>query len=76
MLPEQDGGEAFALLRSLIQEVRLVPSNNTLLLELTGDLAGILTISDSSKTCRDAQDRALQIKVVAGVGFEPTTFRL
>ena len=70
------GREALELVRSLIQEVRLIPNGGTLAIELTGDLAGILAVSDSAKAQSGSEARALQIKMVAGVGFEPTTFRL
>jgi site-specific DNA recombinase len=72
----QHGREAFELVRSLISEVRLVPADGTLLLELEGDLAGIVAISESAKPGQEPGAKALQIKMVAGVGFEPTTFRL
>ena len=39
--PDQ-GREAFEIVRSLIREVRLVPIDRALAIELTGDLAGIL----------------------------------
>ena len=71
-----DGREAFELVRSLIQEVTLAPADGTLMLELKGDLAGILAISDTAEADRNAVARALQIKLVAGIGFEPMTFRL
>ena len=72
----EHGSEAFELLRSLIEEVRLVPADGSLNLELKGDLAGILAISDSTKATCEPAARALQIKMVAGIGFEPMTFRL
>ena len=44
---------------------------------LQGSLTGILSLA-AKKNRKDAQagDIAQQVKVVAGVGFEPTTFRL
>jgi len=72
--------EAFDVIRSLIDEIRLVPVEGELRIEIRGELAGILEL------CRDADKTkpgglstaglAQQIKMVAGVGFEPTTFRL
>lgn len=40
-----NGREAFELVRSLIEEVRIVPCANALSLELKGDLAGTLAMS-------------------------------
>ena len=70
--------EAFDIIRSLIDEVRLVPKNATLRVELKGELAGILSLCDTTKKnpATSYEERAEQIKLVAGVGFEPTTFRL
>ena len=68
--------EAFDLIRSLIEEVRLTPEDGELTIELSGDPAGILAISDANKLGTPPAQRALQIEMVAGVGFEPTTFRL
>ena len=70
--------EAFELIRSLIEEIRLVPDAGKLQIELRGELAGILALSaDSTKPgSRGAAGLAEQIKMVAGIGFEPMTFRL
>ena len=67
--------QAFELIGSLIEEVRLVPDQGQLAVELKGDLAGILAITQSGDGSA-AGNRALQVKMVAGAGFEPTTFRL
>jgi site-specific DNA recombinase len=70
--------EAFELIRSLIDEIRLVPEDGRLRLELRGELAGILALAADKKKPGglSATGLAQQIKMVAGVGFEPTTFRL
>jgi site-specific DNA recombinase len=69
--------EAFELIRSLIDEVRLIPKDGELRISLKGELAGILSLADSHKKPATSEEgRAEQIKMVAGVGFEPTTFRL
>jgi site-specific DNA recombinase len=71
------GQEAFELIRGLIDNVRLVPEGNDLEIELHGDLAGILAMSETARKGRSSlENKALQIKMVAGAGFEPTTFRL
>ena len=43
---------------------------------LRGALAGILELGQQSKTPGQSRASAEQIKVVAGAGFEPATFRL
>jgi hypothetical protein len=60
-----------------IDEVRLTPIAGQLTIELRGDLAGTLrAIEEYKQTLAKAEENALQIKLVAGAGFEPTTFRL
>ena len=70
--------EAFELIRSLIEEIHLIPEEGILRIELRGELAGILALAADSKKPGglSAIGLAAQIKMVAGVGFEPTTFRL
>ena len=71
------GREAFELLRGLIDSIILTPAaDGKLEIELRGDLAEILAVSQAAKTRASSKEKALQIKMVAGVGFEPTTFRL
>jgi site-specific DNA recombinase len=67
--------EAAQALRALISEVRLMPESGHLGVELAGDLAAILAFAAKKKPVRVGPD-GLQTTVVAGVGFEPTTFRL
>ncbi len=74
---EEEQPHAFELIRSLIDEVCLVPEGGQLAVELKGDLAGILAISNwADSKGSAANEKSLQIKMVAGAGFEPTTFRL
>jgi site-specific DNA recombinase len=55
----------------------LTPANGKLEIELRGDLAGILALSKAGEVSTfSTKERALQIKLVAGIGFEPMTFRL
>ncbi len=74
--------EAFTIIRTLIDEVRLVPENGELRVEIRGALAGILALScQNDKTARIATDGSVsvlssQVKLVAGARFELTTFRL
>jgi site-specific DNA recombinase len=55
-----------------------MPEDGQLRLELRGELAGILALAADNKKPGglSATGLAQQIKMVAGVGFEPTTFRL
>ena len=77
LIDPQHKVEAFDIIRELIDEVRLVPENGELRIDLRGELAGILSLCDSKKKPASSYEgRAEQIKMVAGVGFEPTTFRL
>ena len=63
----QHGREAFELIRSLIEEVRLVPADGQLGIELKGELAGILALADGAKRAAAPHEQtALQIKMVAG----------
>ncbi len=74
--------EAFSIIRTLIEEVRLVPEDGHLRVEIRGALAGILALATNGKNhLRRGGDGSVsvlveQMKLVAGVGFEPTTFRL
>jgi site-specific DNA recombinase len=70
--------QALELIRSLIDEIYLIPEGGQLRIELRGELAGILALAadDKKPGGLTAAGLAEQIKMVAGVGFEPTTFRL
>jgi hypothetical protein len=68
---------------SLVNEIVLTPEGGELKVDLRGDLAGILAIAASGKKpapggngFSDKRDGKTQFDLVAGVGFEPTTFRL
>ena len=65
--------EASETIRALIEEVRLTPHDNRLEIELFGVLGALLNLANESSRSGDA---GAQITMVAGVGFEPTTFRL
>jgi hypothetical protein len=60
--------QAFELIRSLIDEIRLVPDNGELRVELRGELAGILALAADSRKpgSHSATGLAQQIKMVAG----------
>ena len=65
--------EAAECLRELIEEIRLVPENGKLRVELYGELAALLNLANGHPRSKGT---GVQITLVAGVGFEPTTFRL
>ena len=59
--------EAFGLIRGLIDAVMLTPIDGKLEIELRGDLAGILAMSEAGKgSAFSPKEKALQTKMVAG----------
>ncbi len=67
--------EAANIIRSLLSEIRLVPEGDKLTIELVGELAGLLSLGPAKKRT-GRPEATCATTVVAGVGFEPTTFRL
>jgi site-specific DNA recombinase len=65
--------EAAECIRELIDEIRLVPENGKLRVELYGELAALLNLANEHPRSKGT---GVPITLVAGVGFEPTTFRL
>ena len=81
--PELERMRATEILRSLISAIILTAQDGELVVDVEGDLAGILTIASGDKTLgQNAKNPAegrvgkTQFEVVAGTGFEPVTFRL
>ena len=71
--------EASQLIRTLVEAIIVKPDekHERLVVDLKGDLAGILAIAQNKAPGAAIGDRALdKVYLVAGVGFEPTTFRL
>ena len=66
--------EAGEIIRGLIDEIRLVPDGDELRTHLKGELAEMLALSTSKKP--GSKGTGLKTTLVAGVGFEPTTFRV
>ena len=74
--------EAIEIIRSLVDQVIFRPTAEAgLEVELVGDIAGMVHLAQNSNenspvsgAVHDKFTRS--VKVVAGVGFEPTTFRL
>ena len=61
------GREAFELFRGLIDAIVLTPVDGKLEIELRGDLAGILAMSEAGKAGAFCpKEKALQIKMVSG----------
>src|SRR5215207_9017957 len=63
-------------IRALIEAILLEPDGDRLNITLKGDLAGMLSAARDSKRSPDTRDLLVQIKLVAGAGFEPATFGL
>jgi site-specific DNA recombinase len=63
-------------IRALIETILLEPDGERLKITLKGDLAGMLSAARDSKRSPDTGDLMVQIKLVAGAGFEPATFGL
>jgi DNA invertase Pin-like site-specific DNA recombinase/integrase len=61
--------EAAAALRSLIREIRLIPEDGQLEIELVGNLTAILALGGNDRPKKGA--RGPKITVVAGEGLEP-----
>jgi site-specific DNA recombinase len=69
--------EAAEALRSLIEHIKLTPEDGALKIELFGELGAILALAHSKKPGLLSEAGLVeQVKLVAGAGFEPTTFRL
>jgi site-specific DNA recombinase len=73
--------EAVEVIRSLVDQVIFRPTAEAgLEVELVGDIAMMVHLANSNETSPGVgavhDEFARSVKVVAGVGFEPTTFRL
>ena len=71
--------QAFERLRALIEAVVLTPEDGHLAIDLRGELASMLSLcagAETQKASAEVSEEVLQIKMVAGTGFEPVTFRL
>ena len=76
---EDTKSEAIELLRGLVTEVRLHPDEDAKdghAIELYRELAAILELSEPKQQKTRRFTGWVSVSVVAGVGFEPTTFRL
>ncbi len=71
--------EATSIIRGLLSEIRLIPDYGTYTIELVGELAGLLALGTPQNEQSRPEAARLTLRstvMVAGVGFEPTTFRL
>ena len=73
-----DAREAAEAMRSLIDKIVLTPGakRGEVKAELHGELAAILALTSGQKLRPALDEGDMRFSVVAGVGFEPTTFRL
>jgi site-specific DNA recombinase len=74
-----DRDEAIEILRSIIQRIDVRPVEGRYEVEIIGEIARMIEIGrgypDTKGAARD-EGAARSVKVVAGIGFEPMTFRL
>lgn len=61
---ESRGGEAVEILRSLIDEIRLVPEDGKLRIHSVGKLAALLTLGQNKQPVLD--ENGLRLTLVAG----------
>ena len=73
---EDSRAGAAEAIRGLIDAILLEPDGDRLKITLKGDVAGMLNAARDSKRSPETGDLLLQIKLVAGAGFEPATFGL
>ena len=79
MLARDDVAAIREQVRSLIETIVLTPAGGVLRVEIRGALAAILALTSAAKGKSagvGADALGVQIKMVAGIGFEPMTFRL
>jgi site-specific DNA recombinase len=71
--------QAGEIMRGLIDRIVLTPGNGSLKAELYGNLARLMSFAEPDQNKTNSAGSAAKpalLSVVAGVGFEPTTFRL
>ena len=66
--------------RTLVERIILTPEDGTLKIDLRGALAGILAVATNTRpgplSGTGSVVSGLHVSLVAGIGFEPMTFRL
>lgn len=77
---EQDRTEAVEIIRSLVESITITPKDDRLEIHLIGDLAGILRLASEDRQTKKPPFGGgfedMQLKLVAGAGLDPATFRL
>src|SRR5919106_1370572 len=68
--------EALGILRGLIERVVIHPAEDGLQVEIVGEIVKMVELGLDAKQAALPQEAACSVKVVAGAGFEPATFRL
>ena len=68
--------EAISLLQSMIERVVITPLPDGFDIDVHGEIGSILNIVDHKSKSPGTYVSGRSLSVVAGVGFEPTTFRL
>ena len=68
--------EALGLLRGLIERVVLHPAGDGQEVEIVGEIVRMVELGRDAKQAALDAEAACSVKVVAGAGFEPATFRL
>ncbi|WP_237213357.1 recombinase family protein [Falsiroseomonas oryziterrae] len=79
-LESEDAAQAREVVRGLVEAIRLVPEVGQLRIEVRGALGAILALAEGARNDKRlgcvAEALLVQIKMDAGTGFEPVTFRL
>ena len=72
----EERAEAHAVLRSLIDRIVLHPGakRGEISAEVRGEIAALLQLANDKEKTRTS--REVRVSLVAGIGFEPMTFRL
>ena len=68
--------EALGILRGLIERVVIHPAEDGLQVEIAGEIVKMIELGLDAKQAALPKEAACSVKVVAGAGFEPATFRL
>ena len=86
VLAQDDAAEAWELIRGLVEAITLIPEDGALRIEVRGALGAILALAEDARSVSgprnakrlgcNAEALSVQIKLDAGTGFEPVTFRL
>ncbi len=86
VLDQDDAAEAREFVRGLVEVIRLVPEGDDLRIEVRGALGAILALAEGARSVSGpgnakrlsvlAEALSVQVKLDAGTGFEPVTFRL